>query len=78
MTRYGLHDEPWERIKDLLPGKPGDVGVTAPDNRRFVEAVLHRYRRHPMARPAGALWRLEEHAPAVQPLEQNRGVAAGV
>jgi transposase len=50
MTRYGLHDEPWERIKDLLPGKPGDVGVTAPDNRRFVEAVLYRYR-------AGIPWR---------------------
>jgi len=24
--------------------KPGDVGVTARDNRRFVEAVLYRYR----------------------------------
>jgi transposase len=33
-----------ERIKDLLPGKPGDVGVTACDNRRFGEAVLYRYR----------------------------------
>ena len=33
-----------ERIKNLLPGKPGDVGVTAHDNRRFVEAVLYRYR----------------------------------
>jgi transposase len=34
----------WERIKNLLAGKPGDVGVTAHDNRRFVEAVLYRYR----------------------------------
>jgi hypothetical protein len=33
-----------ERIKHLLPGKAGDVGVTASDNRRFVEAVLYRYR----------------------------------
>ena len=42
MTRYGLRDQ-WERIKDLLAGKPGDVGVTAhDDNRRFVEAVLCR------------------------------------
>ena len=40
MTRYGLRDDQWERIKDLLPGKLGDVGVTARDNRRFVEAVL--------------------------------------
>jgi len=27
-----------------LPGKDGDVGVTAKDNRLFVEAVLYRYR----------------------------------
>jgi transposase len=39
-----LHDDEWERIKDLLPGREGDVGVTAKDNRLFVEAVLYRYR----------------------------------
>ena len=50
MNRYALRDDQWERIKDLLPGKPGDVGVTARDNRRFVEAVLYRYR-------AGIPWR---------------------
>jgi transposase len=50
MTRYGLRDDQWERITDLLPGKPGDVGATARDNRRFVEAVLYRYR-------AGIPWR---------------------
>src|SRR5215471_18916147 len=44
MTRYGLRDDQWEQIKDRLPGKPGDVGATAGDNRRFVEAVLYRYR----------------------------------
>ena len=44
MNRHALRDDQWERIKDLLPGKPGDVGVTARDNRRFVEAVLYRYR----------------------------------
>jgi transposase len=44
MNRYALRDDQWERIKDLLPGKLGDVGVTAHDNRRFVEAVLYRYR----------------------------------
>ena len=37
MTRYGRRDDRWERIKDLLPGKPDDVGATARDNRRFVE-----------------------------------------
>jgi transposase len=48
--RYGLRDDQWERIKDLLPGKLGDVGATTRDNRRFVEAVLYRYR-------AGIPWR---------------------
>ena len=76
MTRYGLRDDQWERIKDLLPGKPGDVGATARDNRRFVEAVLYRYRGNTMARPAGALRRLEEYASAVQPLGQSRGMGA--
>ena len=35
-----LGDEQWERIKDLLPGKASDRGVTAADNRRFIKAVL--------------------------------------
>jgi transposase len=42
--RFGLRDEQWERIKDLLAGREGSVGVTASDNRLFVEAVLDRYR----------------------------------
>ena len=50
MNRYALRDDQWQRIKHLLSGKPGDVGVTARDNRRFVEAVLYRYR-------AGIPWR---------------------
>jgi transposase len=44
MRRYALHDEQWERIEGLLPGREGHVGVTAKDNRLFVEAVLYRYR----------------------------------
>ena len=50
MRRYALRDDQWERIKDLLPGREGHVGVTAKDNRLFVEAVLFRYR-------AGLPWR---------------------
>jgi transposase len=50
MRRYGLRDDQWDRIKDLLPGREGHVGVTAKDNRLFVEAVLYRYR-------AGMPWR---------------------
>ena len=50
MRRYGLRDDQWDRIKDLLPGREGSVGVTAADNRLFLEAVLYRYR-------AGIPWR---------------------
>ena len=44
MRRYALRDDQWERIKDLLPGRVGTVGVTAAANRLFVAAVLYRYR----------------------------------
>jgi transposase len=44
MRRYGMRDDQWEGIRDLLPGQEGHVGVTAADNRLFVEAVLYRYR----------------------------------
>ena len=40
MPRKRLRDDQWERIKDLLPGKVTDAGVTAKDNRLFIEAVL--------------------------------------
>jgi len=48
--RYALRDDQWERIRDLLPGRQNTVGVTAKDNRLFVDAVLYRYR-------AGIPWR---------------------
>ena len=50
MRRYGLRDDQWEQIKHLLPGRADTVGVTAKDNRLFVEAVIYRYR-------AGIPWR---------------------
>jgi transposase len=50
MRRYALRDDQWDRIKDGLPGSEGSVGVTASDNRLFIEAVLYRYR-------AGIPWR---------------------
>ena len=40
MRRHEIPDEHWERIKDFLPGQAGDPGVTAVDNRLFVNAVL--------------------------------------
>ena len=48
--RYGLREDQWEAIRDWLPGRQGTRGVTARDNRLFVEAVLYRYR-------AGIPWR---------------------
>ena len=39
MPRTLLRDDQWERIKGLLPGKATDCGVTAKDNRLFLEAV---------------------------------------
>src|SRR5207248_10048044 len=50
MRRYALRDDQWERIKELLPGREGHVGVAAADSRLFVEAVLYRDR-------AGIPWR---------------------
>lgn len=48
--RYSLREDQWERIQGLRPGRAGHVGVTARDNRLFLEAVLYRYR-------AGIPWR---------------------
>ena len=50
MIRLVLSDAQWERVAPLLPGKAGDPGRSAADNRLFLEAVLW------MAR-VGAPWR---------------------
>ena len=68
MRRHEIPEEQWERIKDLLPGKKGDPGVTAQDNRLFLNAVLWIGR-------TGAPWpdlpddfvRAVEHAVAADP-----------
>ena len=44
MRPHQLRDDQWELIKNELPGRAGSVGVTAANNRRFVDAVIHRYR----------------------------------
>jgi transposase len=51
LIRLVLNDGQWERIAPQLPGKKGDPGATARDNRLFVEAVLW------IAR-TGAPWRV--------------------
>ena len=40
IRRYELSQSQWERIAHLLPGKAGDPGRHAADNRLFVHGVL--------------------------------------
>lgn len=48
--RLVLTNRVWERLAPLLPGKASDSGVTAGDNRLFLEAVFWRVR-------TGSPWR---------------------
>lgn len=50
MERFLLNDAQYKKMAPLLPGKSGDSGRTAADNRLFVEAVLWIVR-------TGAPWR---------------------
>ena len=43
VRRCGLRDDQWQRIEYLLPDQENTVGVTAKDNRLFLEAVIYRY-----------------------------------
>ncbi len=40
MDRFELTDAQFQRIKHMLPGRREDPGVTAADNRMFVNSVL--------------------------------------
>ncbi len=40
LARHAISDADWDRIKDLLPGRPGQSGWVAKDNRLFIDAVL--------------------------------------
>lgn len=48
--RHDISDELWAKIEPLLPGRPGQWGGIARDNRKFVNAVLWIMR-------TGAPWR---------------------
>jgi len=50
LSRYALTDQQWELFAERLPGRDGTVGVTAKDNRLFVDAVVYKFR-------AGIPWR---------------------
>lgn len=49
-ARFVIGDAIWERLSPHLPGKSSDRGVTAKDNRLFLEAVFWRVR-------TGSPWR---------------------
>ena len=50
MERFVVTDRVWAKVWPHLPGKATDRGVTAADNRLFLEAVLWRVR-------TGSPWR---------------------
>jgi transposase len=51
VRRYGLGDDQFVRLEQLLPGRPGHVGRNSKfGNRIFVEAVIWKFR-------SGAPWR---------------------
>lgn len=51
VKRYGLRDDQFARIENLLPGRHGHVGRNSEKgNRLFVEAVIWKFR-------SGAPWR---------------------
>ena len=50
LHRHDISDHVWEKLAPHLPGKPGDWGGIANDNRLFVNAVLWIFR-------TGAPWR---------------------
>jgi transposase len=41
LPRHAISDADWDRIKDHLPGQPGQHGGVARDNRLFIDAVLY-------------------------------------
>jgi transposase len=41
LPRHAISDADWERIEHLLPGRRGQHGGVAKDNRLFIDAVLY-------------------------------------
>jgi transposase len=41
LSRHDICDADWDRIKDLLPGRPGQHGGVGKDNRLFVNAIRY-------------------------------------
>src|SRR3954469_20190244 len=71
--RFVLSDTVWAKIEALLPGKKSDRGVTAKDNRLFLEAVLACPGRVALAGPASRVRPLEQRVHALPPLGAGDG-----
>ncbi len=41
ISRHDISDDKWARIEHLLPGRRGQHGGVAPDNRLFINAILY-------------------------------------
>ena len=74
-VRFVVGDAAWEKVAPLLPGKASDPGVTARDNRLFLEAVAGADGRT-LARPAGRFRPLEQRLDRLGPLGAALGHAA--
>ena len=80
---YQLSSTQWRQVESFLPGRPGWVGVTAKDNRTFVNGVLWVLRSGAQWKdlPPG-VWQLEKHLvadaqgrpQAFHPLGQGRNL----
>ena len=77
MPRRILSDSQWARVALLLPGKDGDPGRSARDNREFLEAVLWIARTGaPMARPARRVRAVELGVPTLPKMGAERRLRA--
>jgi hypothetical protein len=82
MRRYGLRDDQWDRIKDILPGREGHVGATAKDNRCasaiWPMADMRARRRREIARHAARVrWANTTRGPSAAPPRRENGRGVG-
>lgn len=69
---HAMSDADLRRVEHLLPGRPGQRGGGARDNRRFLDAVLWVARTGDcLDRPAGAAGQGDQPVAAVRPLGQG-------
>jgi hypothetical protein len=81
MRRHEIKDDQWARIEHLLPGKAGDPGVTAKDNRLFINAIFWIAKTgapwSPLERPARAIREMEFGLSTIPSLVGEGGVGGG-